>query len=104
MEYFFSRDKKILSINEKIINLSVGQILYVNDEEYEVKDGDTLTSIAQNNNITIEKLITDNNLDDVGKICNIDKLSEEENCDVMNCEENSTCQKIGTVWYCCKIE
>ena len=91
-------EEDLIEINSNII---VGQRLYVSGTEYEVKEGDTITSIAQNNNITVEKLISDNNLDEIGKLCPKDKMSSEENCDIMKCEENPTCQKIGTEWYCC---
>lgn len=82
--------------NLKSTNLSIGQVLKIpsnnessngtipNFTNYVVKKGDTLYSIAKNNNITVDQIIKDNNLSNnnlsigqILKIRTIDTMIEE---------------------------
>jgi len=81
--------------------LRLGQELQINGTTYTVKEGDTIESIAKKNNISEKNIIEDNNLGSDDLNCSMDKLTVEENCDIMECPTNRECTQIDGTWYCC---
>ena len=54
---------KLKSLNNLTTNLlSIGQVLLIPNKTYIVKKGDSLWSIAKNNNTTVDKIKSLNNL------------------------------------------
>lgn len=81
--------------------LKEGRILKINGKDYVVKVGDTIESIAKENNMDVEQLINDNNLTNEFTACKLSELTLEENCDFMKCEINNMCTQIDGTWFCC---